>query len=360
VIPEWTAQIVSVRPITPADIAVPLLYVDRVVLHDFGTLITNVRNFQAIAEGAAPNLFPISPELSAQARGDGVISYAGSYTVVSIAYFQVVYWLGGKVIRKEMTESQALEELDNFIQVSPEKFGSSLDEGDIRMGRVIFEWGGFESRGLPKATAFISAFDKLIDHALKQLSKSDHRLVVPVGGNIPLTADTIRGRAATLADAAIKLVVPRFEVEHLDQVYELREQLRDELSPFRAAMLSLTDNLKEINEVGEGSEGLHSAARDVVERHIEPVLLTVERRLREEQGNRRRRLIKRLLGWIPLASSTLVTPSPASIIQLAGEAVGTLDDVVTTRSNIQHIRHDMGVGFLMKLSETYTLPPRPS
>jgi hypothetical protein len=359
-VPEWSAQIVSVRPVTPADIAVPLLYADRVELHDFGTLITNVRSFQAIAEGSAPNLFPISPELSAQARGDGVISYAGSYTAACIAYFQVVYWLGGKVIRKEMTVSQALEELDNFIQVSPEKFGSSLDETDIRMGRVIFEWGGFESRGLPKATAFISAFDEIIDHALKQFSKSDHRLVVPVSGDIPLTADTTRGRAAALADAAIQLVVPRFEVEHLDQVYELREQLREELSPFRAAMLSLTDKLKEMDESGEGSEGLRSAARDVVERHIEPVLLTVERRLREEQGKRTRRLIKRLLGWIPLVGSTLAAPSPASIIKLAEEAVGTLDDVVTTRSNIQNIRHDMGVGFLMKLSENYTLPHRAS
>ena len=115
-----------------------------------------------------------------------------------------------------------------------------------------------------------------------------------------------------------------------------------------------------MDESGEGSEGQRSAARDVVERHIEPVLLTVERRLREEQSKRTRSLIKRLLGWIPMIGATLAAPSPASIIKLAEEAVGTLDDVVTTRSNIQNIRHDMGVGFLMKRSENYMLPHRAS
>ena len=352
-VPEWSAQIVSVRPVTPADITVPLLYADRVVLHDFGTLITNVRSFHAIAEGSAPNLFPISPELSAQARSDGVISYASSYTVAAIAYFQVVYWLGGNVIRKEMTESQALNELDNFIQISPEKFGYSLDEGDIRMGRVIFEWtGNLESVGLPKATAFIPVFDEMIDHALKQLSKSDHRLIVPVGNDVPLTADTTRTRAAALADAAIKLVVPRLEVDNLEQIYELRERLQDELKPFRAAMLSLTDQLKEMDDAEEGATGLRNAARNIVERHIEPVLLTIERRLCEEQEKTERSLIKRLLGWVPLVGATLVAPSPASIIKLTEETVGALDEVDTARSSIRNIRHDMGVGFLMKLSES--------
>jgi hypothetical protein len=114
--------------------------------------------------------------------------------------------------------------------------------------------------------------------------------------------------SAVLAMECVRLKLPRLQALPPQAIHELRERTREDVQPFRSAMLTLTEKVN--NAIGSGAtaDEVAGAARFVAEQQVEPALEELRKILRDPGRHWTKRLVDFVGPATVLTSSTSTLP----------------------------------------------------
>ncbi|MEO1471937.1 MAG: hypothetical protein AAFV86_23110, partial [Pseudomonadota bacterium] len=271
----WRADIVSLRPIRPEEIQVPLLFCDEVRIRDFGRSGGVAMDPSRLLDTGEANFFT-SPELWDQMTGIDAIGFGSGEATLILGYLTLCRAI------LQLAHRDGWE--DDRIEDTLRSYGNRLRTSTVSLSpEIIDTFSTFHRNGTrlidDQMAAEIASL--AIDGALGYLAETNPRLLVPIEIATRFEETTTRRRAAILAEAAIRMAVPDFRAPDLAAVMEIRQGLEDDLAGFRIAMIQLTDLLdKKAGEEADPAD-LRRAAEDIVERHVAPALIAAERKLKE-------------------------------------------------------------------------------
>jgi len=211
----------------------------------------------------------------------------------------------------------------------------------------------------------VERFDDYVDLQVTAmaLQKCHQESVVPVTDNpnfrIPafiLSKNNIlrnaKFQAASIAISSIEIVLPPIgEIEDED-ILRLREDLSDELTPFRRNMLKLAPLIKQyINEDATIKE-VYDEAKYLTETNIIPALGELRDRIERERSVFWRKLLLKSGLILP---KFIINWTQKNIISAAVDSLGDLSELATSGIDrqllINNMKHDGGMGFLLSLEK---------
>lgn len=159
-------------------------------------------------------------------------------------------------------------------------------------------------------------------------------------------------QAAALAIQSLEIALPSFENISDDDILEARLKLKEQLMPFRRAMLMMSPLVRSgINNDATLTE-LYSEAKYIADTKIAPALDEIKDKLYKERGRFWRRLIMKGGVSIPKLAFNWATKGA-----LAASVIGIDDlknlavDAIDYESTIETLINKGGMGFLLKVSE---------
>jgi len=211
----------------------------------------------------------------------------------------------------------------------------------------------------------VEGFDDYVDLQVTAmaLQKCHQESVVPVTDNpnfrIPafmLSKNNIlrnaKFQAASIAISSIEMVLPPIgEIEDED-ILRLREDLSDELTPFRRNMLKLAPLIRQyVNEDATIKE-VHDEAKYLIETNIIPALGELRDRIERERSVFWRKLLLKSGLILP---KFIINWTQKNIISAAVDSLGDLSELATSGIDrqllINNMKHDGGMGFLLSLEK---------
>lgn len=158
-------------------------------------------------------------------------------------------------------------------------------------------------------------------------------------------------QAGTTAMQSLDLLIPAFATLQPEEILEVRERLRNELEPFRLAMLSLAPKVRSGITDGSSLEEVRKEAKYIAETSILPALGELERRLSLENGVFWRRLLQTTIGAAPrIALSWLGKGALASVIETVATGRELVIAQIGRESLVDSLRSSGGLGYLLSVS----------
>jgi hypothetical protein len=162
-----------------------------------------------------------------------------------------------------------------------------------------------------------------------------------------------RLQAVALALSSIKLALPAIAPDLRDEeILEARDRLRDQLGPFRAAMLRLAPLVRDRISDNDRFDELLAEAKFVADTRVLPTLVEVQRRLERERGRFWRRI---LMKAGPLLPQFVLSWSSTSAVSAAVAAIQQAAGIATDRINHEAVLVSLlelgGVGFLLAVPD---------
>ena len=159
-------------------------------------------------------------------------------------------------------------------------------------------------------------------------------------------------QAASLAIQSLDIVIPLNTEITGEDILEVRYKLRDQLIPFRRAMLSLAPTVRQGISSDSSIEVVSNEAKYVVETRIIPALYDLQDRLSKETGQFWRRMVlksgmlvpKMILNW--MTKDTL--SGAISSIESAKEVIF---DVFDRKTLLNSLKIHGGLGYLLKVED---------
>ncbi|MEW6411663.1 MAG: hypothetical protein AB1483_04215 [Candidatus Zixiibacteriota bacterium] len=157
-------------------------------------------------------------------------------------------------------------------------------------------------------------------------------------------------QASALAVQSLELILPAFATLSSQDILETRESLRDQLTPFRAAMLALAPKVRSAIDSDAPPAEIYREAKYIAETDILPRLEELKRRLVFERGARWRRLIGKVGSHLPSITLKWFTGGGISAAIDAAKVGGSIaaqafDDDLSTRKLLSNV----GLGYLVSL-----------
>lgn len=208
-----------------------------------------------------------------------------------------------------------------------------------------------------------ATFDNYVDLQVTgmALQKCNQGSLVPVTDNpdfqIPafvLTkSDILRNaelQAASVAISSIDLVLPPIGGINDEDILQLRDELSNELVPFRRSMLRLAPLIRQHMDEGAGIKELYDEARYLTQTTIIPSLGDLRDRIEKESGAFWRRILLRSGAIIP---RFIINWTQKDIVSAAVGSLGDLSELaglgIDRQRLIDNILREGGIGFLLSL-----------
>lgn len=157
-------------------------------------------------------------------------------------------------------------------------------------------------------------------------------------------------QAGALALRSIQLTLPAFKTLTSYEVLEVREKLKDELIPFRAAMLALAPRVRAGITANASMQDLFDEAQYLVETNVIPRLTELKRRLTLEKGVFWRKVIQTTASCLPNIMLKMTSGSGMiAAIEAAKLAGGLAAKTVDNDKLVQDLLANGGLGYLLSI-----------
>lgn len=160
-------------------------------------------------------------------------------------------------------------------------------------------------------------------------------------------------QAAALATQSLEIVLPSFlDISDYD-ILEARLKLKDQLIPFRRAMLMMAPMVRNgINSDATLSD-IYNEAKYIVDTKILPALSELKDKLNKERGRFWRKLLIKGSVSLPRLAFNWSTKGDLAALMISGiddfknVAIDTIDHLEIVKA----LKNQGGIGFLLKISE---------
>ena len=158
--------------------------------------------------------------------------------------------------------------------------------------------------------------------------------------------------ASALAIQSLKIALPPIADLSDTDILKAREELVEQLIPFRSAMLALSPTVRSGIESTASISDIYREAQYIVDTQISPPLSELKRRLSIEKGKFWRRLILKGSAIVPefLLNWTTKNGLEAAIKAIDGVKDLTLE-IVDRENLLTSLKNQGGLGFLLSVSE---------
>ena len=136
------------------------------------------------------------------------------------------------------------------------------------------------------------------DNAIPATSRQDAPLPISCFTKLNLN-HFAKLQATALAFHSISLTLPAFSTLNSYEILEAREKLKEQLSPFRSAMLALAPKVRSGLSSGATIKEVFLEAKYVAETDVSPRLNELKRKLELERGTFWRKLTYKVLSNLP-------------------------------------------------------------
>jgi hypothetical protein len=158
--------------------------------------------------------------------------------------------------------------------------------------------------------------------------------------------------ATTLAMQCLDFSLPSIAEVDDETIIKAREELRDQLIPFRRAMMTISPIIRSGLDSGATIEDIHSEAKYVVATKISPLLGELKDRLAKEKGTFWKKLILTSSAIIPKFALNWTTKSAISAAVVAiNDAKGITENVIDYNRLMTSTESRGGFGYLLSISE---------
>lgn len=159
-------------------------------------------------------------------------------------------------------------------------------------------------------------------------------------------------QASALAIQSLKIALPPIATLSDLDILKAREELIEQLIPFRNAMLALSPTVRSGIESTASISDIYGEAQYIVDTQISPALSELKRRLAIEKGTFWRRLILKGSAIVPefLLNWTTKNGLEAAIKAVDGMKDLTLD-IIDRDNLLKSLKNEGGLGFLLSVTE---------
>jgi hypothetical protein len=192
---------------------------------------------------------------------------------------------------------------------------------------------------------------------------------VPVTDNLdwPIPAFMVRNidllraariQASALAIESLEIALPPIANISDEDILIAREELKDQLIPFRRAMLSLAPSVRGGIENEASLTDIYREAKYVVETQIGPPLNELRDRLERERGKFWRRLMIQGTGVLPKFILSWIARDPLSaVVEAVSSSKDLLLDATDHNNLMRSLRTQGGLGYLLSVAEHKAFKP---
>lgn len=164
--------------------------------------------------------------------------------------------------------------------------------------------------------------------------------------------------AWAIADECLSIAIPCANAIPPEVILEIREKLKDELIPFRMAMLALVDDLtskmvdlKELNIVTGNLADMKEVklvAEHIAKTKVQPTLSDLKRKIEQEKSKLWRKVFGKTISWIPIIAKLIISPSPDLIYRAVENGGKSMEELLLSAQGITSVQQQ-GLNFLLKL-----------
>jgi len=161
-------------------------------------------------------------------------------------------------------------------------------------------------------------------------------------------------QAGTLAIQSVDLVLPAFAQLDSHQILEARERLKEQLVPFRCAMLALAPRVRSGISSDAPLSEIKREAKYIVETDVLPRLTELNRRLALERGTFWRKVIQKTTGSLPRIALKWISGAGISAAVDAAEVGSNIAlDSIGNDKLVRQMLSNGGLGYLVSLQKKF-------
>jgi hypothetical protein len=208
-------------------------------------------------------------------------------------------------------------------------------------------------------------FDKYVNLQVAGMAvmKCQDKTFVPVTDNSKFQVPTLilnqfdltrnaRLQAVAAAIASLEIILPPIVGLEDEDILRLREELQEELIPFRRIMLRLSPQIRNYLDDGASIQDVYKEAKYVIDTSVRPILGECRARIEQEKNAFWRRVLLKTGGALP---KFIMNWAEKSLISAAVDAVKDLSDLGASAINnellLENMKRQGGFGFLLSLEE---------
>lgn len=157
-------------------------------------------------------------------------------------------------------------------------------------------------------------------------------------------------QASALAIQSVSLFLPAFATLNSHDILEVREVLRDQLAPFRAAMFALAPKVRAGIDANAPLDQIYKEAKYITETDVIPRLAELKRRLAMERGAFWRKVIQKVGGHLPgIALKWVSGAGVSAAMDAAGIGSGIATQAIDNDILARNLLSNGGLGYLVNL-----------
>ena len=161
-----------------------------------------------------------------------------------------------------------------------------------------------------------------------------------------------RLQAVAGAIACIEMVLPPIVELEDEDILRLREELAEELIPFRRSMLTLAPQVRSYLKEGASIRDVYREAMYVIDTSVRPALDECRAKMEQQKGAFWRRILVKAGGSVP---KFVMNWAEKSLVSAAVDAAKEIADLGMSAINnellLENLKRQGGFGFLLSLEE---------
>lgn len=159
-------------------------------------------------------------------------------------------------------------------------------------------------------------------------------------------------QASALAVQSLDLLLPDFASLNSYEILEAREKLKDQLTPFRAAMLSLAPKVRSGISGKAPLSQVFMEAKYIAETDVLPRLTELNRRIELERGMFWRKIIQKVGGNLPgIALKWISGAGLTAAIDVAKVGSGIAAQAIDNNTLYNNLLANGGLGYLLNIQK---------
>lgn len=173
---------------------------------------------------------------------------------------------------------------------------------------------------------------------------------------VPLLSNKVRNvklLTSILAEECVKITIPDCSSANPEEIFEIREKLKDALIPFRMSLQKLSVDLRKSLDEGMAIEDVKGEAKFIVESQIQPAVYELQQSIEKSNSKLLNNVFGKILSWIPYVAKAYAMPTPDNLMSVAKKMGADSNSVFDAIDDLSYTKAQ-GLSFLLQLEQATT------
>ncbi len=173
---------------------------------------------------------------------------------------------------------------------------------------------------------------------------------------VPLLSNKVKNvklLTSILAEECIKITIPDCSSANPEEIFEIREKLKDALIPFRMSLQKLSGDLRNSLDEDMAIEDVKGEAKFIVESQIQPAVYELQKSIEKSNSKLINKVFGKVLSWIPYVAKAYAMPTPDNLLSVARKMGADSSSVFDAIDDISYTKAQ-GLSFLLQVEQATT------